>query len=68
ALLARRAGLPPDAPDDALWPAAERLGLPLDEARALMRIDGDAGVLAAGRALARLEPGVGAARETGDPR
>jgi uncharacterized protein DUF4350 len=57
-LLARRAGLPPDATDDALRPAAARLGLPADEVEALVGMHGDAGVLAAGRALARLEPGV----------
>jgi hypothetical protein len=54
-LLARRAGLPPDATDDALRPAAVRLGLPADEVEALVGMHGDAGVLAAGRALARLE-------------
>ncbi len=57
-LLARRAGLPHDATDDALRPAAVRLGLPADEVEALVGMHGDAGVLAAGRALARLEPGV----------
>jgi hypothetical protein len=57
-LLARRAGLPPDATDDALRPAGVRLGLPADEVEALVGMHGDAGVLAAGRALARLEPGV----------
>jgi hypothetical protein len=56
-LLARRAGLPPDAPDDALRAAAARVGLPPDEAEALVGVHGEPGVLAAGRALARLEPG-----------
>ena len=56
-LLAGRAGLPPDAPDDAVRAAAVRLGLPPDEAEALVRVQGEAGVLAVGRALARLEPG-----------
>jgi hypothetical protein len=65
-LLAGRAGLPPDAPDDALRAAALRLGLPPDEAEALVGIQGEPGVLAAGRALARLEPGVrGAPEEPG---
>ena len=68
-LLAGRAGLAPDAPDDAVRAAAVRLGLPLDEAQALVAIHGEDGVLAAGRALARLEPGVrGAPQETGDAR
>jgi hypothetical protein len=56
-LVAVRAGLPPDAPDDALRAAAARLGLPADEAEALVGTHGEPGVLAAGRALARLEPG-----------
>jgi hypothetical protein len=68
-LLARRAGLPPDATDDALRPAAVRLGLPADEVEALMMMHGEAGVLAAGRALARLEPGVrGVPEDQGDER
>ena len=61
-LLAQRAGLPPDAPDVDLRPAALRLGLPADEAEALVGIHDEGGVLAAGRALARLE------RQTGDAR
>ena len=56
-LLAVRAGLPPDAPDDAVRAAAARLGLPPDEGEALVETHGEPGVLAAGRALARLEPG-----------
>ena len=56
-LVAGRAGLRPDAPDDALRAAAVRLGLPADEAEALVGTHGEPGVLAAGRALARLEPG-----------
>ncbi len=60
-LLAQRVGLPPDPPDDVLRPAADRFGLPADEAEALMGIHGEPGVLAAGRALARLE-------HTGDSR
>jgi hypothetical protein len=77
-LLAGRAGLPPDAPDDAVRAAAVRLGLPADEAEALVGAHGEAGILAAGRALARLEPGVrgvpetpgvrGVPGEKGDPR
>lgn len=67
-LLAARAGLPADAPDDAVRAAAARAGLPADEAEALVGGDGEAGVLAAGRALARLEPGVRGVpeAETGD--
>jgi hypothetical protein len=56
-LVAVRTGLPPDAPDDALRAAAARLGLPADEGEALVALHGEPGVLAAGRALARLEPG-----------
>lgn len=53
---AARAGLPTDAGDAAIRHAAGELGLPADEASAI--VDGmasDADVLAAGRALARLE-------------
>ncbi|MEW6477711.1 MAG: DUF4350 domain-containing protein [Actinomycetota bacterium] len=56
-LIARRAGLPPDAGPDDLRTAAARLGLPPDEAAAVLEAGGPAGdaeVLAAGRALARL--------------
>jgi hypothetical protein len=68
-LLAGRAALPPDAPDDAVRAAGVRLGLPADEAEALVGIHGEDGALAAGRALARLEPGVrGVPEETGDSR
>ena len=65
-LLLARAGLPPDTSDDDLRPAAARLGLPPDETEALIGIHAEAGVLAAGRALARLEPGVrGGSEQTG---
>lgn len=54
--VAQRAGLAPDAPDDAVAEAARRLGLPDDEIEALRKVpDRDEDVLAAGRALARLE-------------
>lgn len=56
-LIAARTGLPPDAGPDALYGAAIRLGLPPDEAAAAVGAGAagdDAGVLAAGRALARL--------------
>ena len=61
-LIARRAGLPPDADPDDLYRAALRLGLPPDEAAAALGPRGagstdEAGVLAAGRALARLTGG-----------
>jgi hypothetical protein len=58
-LIAQRAALPPDAGPDDLHRAAVRLGIPDDEAAACIAggpID-DAGVLAAGRALARLTGG-----------
>ncbi|HYH49488.1 MAG TPA: DUF4350 domain-containing protein, partial [Acidimicrobiia bacterium] len=61
-LIARRAALPPDTPPDDLYPAALRLGLPPDEAAAVVGAagaTGDAAVLAAGRALARLTAGEG---------
>ena len=58
-LVAQRAGLPGDAPDDLIRPAALRLGLPADEAEALVGIRDGPGVLAAGRALARLEQQTG---------
>jgi hypothetical protein len=56
-LIARRAGLPPDAGPDDLYQAAIRLGLPPDEAAAALGAPGpteEASVLAAGRVLARL--------------
>jgi hypothetical protein len=59
-LIAQRAGLPPDAGGDDLYQAALRLGLPTDEAAAVVAEPGpagDGGVLAAGRALARLNGG-----------
>jgi len=59
-LIARRAGLPPDAGPDDLYQAAVRLGVPPDEAAAALGAAGpteDASVLAAGRALARLTGG-----------
>ncbi len=53
--LARRAGLPEDAPPEAWRDAARGLGLDDDEARALSgRADDDDAVVAAGRALAAL--------------
>jgi hypothetical protein len=53
--LLQRSGLPPDADDVAVLAAARRLGVPDDEARALVEpARGDADVLAVGRALARL--------------
>lgn len=61
-LIARRAGLPPDAEPDDLYQAAIRLGLVPDEAAAAIGAPApteDAGVLAAGRALARLNGGEG---------
>jgi hypothetical protein len=56
-LVAGRAGLPLDASDDAVRVAGLRLGLPADEAEALVGVHGEDGVLAAGRALAQLETG-----------
>lgn len=59
-LIARRTGLPPDAGPDDLYHAAVRLGLPADEAAAAIGAPApteEAGVLAAGRALARLNGG-----------
>lgn len=53
AALARRAGLAPDAPPDAVRDAAARLGLPPDEAAALASA-GPPELLTAGRAHARL--------------
>ncbi|HVF74135.1 MAG TPA: DUF4350 domain-containing protein [Acidimicrobiales bacterium] len=51
-----RAGLPPDAPDDDVVVAAARLGLADDELEALTKTPtGDDDILAAARALARLE-------------
>ena len=58
-LIAGRAGLPPDAGPEELYTAAVRLGLAEDEAAAAVGggpLD-DSGVLAAGRALARLTGG-----------
>ena len=56
--LERRAGLPADASDGALREAAERFGLPADEAAALLQAPRDLeGALAAGRAHARLGAG-----------
>jgi hypothetical protein len=53
--LLRRAALPPDADDDALRAAARRLGLPEEDADALIRpARTDADVVAIGRALARI--------------
>jgi hypothetical protein len=54
-LIAQRAGLPPDAGPEELHRAARRLGLTDEEAAAATGAGpaGDAGVLAAGRALAR---------------
>jgi hypothetical protein len=50
--LLRRAGLPPDADDDALRAAARRLGVPAEDVDALLRpARGDADVVAVGRAL-----------------
>lgn len=57
-LLARRAGLGPDPGDEELARAARRLAMPDEEAAALSgRPHDDAGVLATGRALARLSGG-----------
>jgi len=59
-LIARRAGLPPDAGPDALYHAAINLGLPPEEAAAALGSPGpseEATILAAGRALARLTGG-----------
>ena len=59
-LIARRAGLPPDAGPEDLYEAAVRLGVPPDEAAAAIGSPGpseEATVLAAGRALARLTGG-----------
>jgi hypothetical protein len=59
-LIARRAGLPPDAGPEDLYEAAVRLGVPPDEAAAALGSPGpseEATVLAAGRALARLTGG-----------
>ena len=56
-LIARRAGLPPDAGPKDLYEAAVRLGVPPDEAAAALGAPGpsdEASVLAAGKALARL--------------
>jgi hypothetical protein len=53
--LLRRAALPQDAGDDSVLAAARRLGLPDDEASALVQPAAtDADVLAVGRALARI--------------
>jgi hypothetical protein len=59
-LIARRAGLPPDAAPDDVYRAAIRLGLTEEEAGAALGASGpteEAAVLAAGRALARLNGG-----------
>jgi hypothetical protein len=59
-LIARRTGLPPDAEPDDLYQAAIGLGLAPDEAAAAIGAPApteEAGVLAAGRALARLNGG-----------
>jgi hypothetical protein len=59
-LIARRTGLPPDAESDDMYQAAIRLGLPADEAAAAVGAPApteEAGILAAGRALARLNGG-----------
>jgi hypothetical protein len=59
-MIARRTGLPPDAGSDDLYQAAIRLGLPADEAAAAVGAPApteEAGILAAGRALARLNGG-----------
>jgi hypothetical protein len=64
-LIARRAGLPPDAEPDDVYRAALRLGLTEEEAGAALGAIGtgatgpteEAAVLAAGRALARLNRG-----------
>ncbi|MGH9009780.1 MAG: DUF4350 domain-containing protein, partial [Acidimicrobiia bacterium] len=59
-LIARRAGLQPDAGPEDLYQAAIRLGVPPDEAAAALGSPGpteEATVLAAGRALARLTGG-----------
>jgi uncharacterized protein DUF4350 len=61
-LIASRTGLPADAGPDDLYQAAVRLGVPPDEAAAALGSPGpteEAGVLAAGRALARLTGGEG---------
>jgi uncharacterized protein DUF4350 len=53
--LLRRAALPPDADDEALRAAARRLGLPAEDADALIRpARTDEDVVAVGRALARI--------------
>jgi hypothetical protein len=53
--LLRRAALPPDADDDALRTAVRRLGLPDEDADALLRpARTDEDVVAVGRALARI--------------
>jgi Domain of unknown function (DUF4350) len=53
--LLRRAALPPDVDDDAVRVAARRLGLPDEDADALLRpARTDADVLAVGRAAARI--------------
>lgn len=59
-LIARRAGLPPDAGPEDLYQAALRLGVPPEEAAAALGSPGpseESTVLAAGRALARLTGG-----------
>jgi len=59
-LIARRTGLPPDVGPEDLYQAAIHLGLPPDEAAAALGSAGpteEATVLAAGRALARLQGG-----------
>lgn len=53
--LLRRAALPPDSDDDAVRAAAQRLGLPDEDAEALVRpARTDEDVIAVGRALARI--------------
>jgi hypothetical protein len=60
-LIVGRAGLPPDAGPDDVYRAAVRLGLPADQAAAVVGrgASNDADVLAAGRALAHLTGGDG---------
>jgi len=60
-LIARRAGLPPDAEPEEVYRAGIRLGLAEDEAAAAVGAGptDDRGVVAAGRALARLTGGAG---------
>ena len=58
ARLARRAGLPADAPEEAVHEAASRYGLTAEEREAALgRVRDASGLAAAGRALARIEGG-----------